>query len=70
MVYFKENYNFPKFQEVQHFPGEVQQLIPMETYRAYDFHEGVGSGPLPPSPFGSRHVTVCDYTEMKKKTGN
>ena len=31
---------------------------------------GVGSGPLPPYPFGSGHVRVCDYKEMKKQTGN
>ena len=65
MVYFKENYNFPRFQwaRVQHlpegsnfFPGEgVQLLIPMGTYRTCEI-PGVGGwgGPLPPSR--SAHV--------------
>ena len=63
MVYFKEYYNFPRFQwaGVQHLPegsnffsGEgVQLLIPMGTYRTCD----IPGGPDPsPPPSGSAHV--------------
>ena len=43
----EENYSFPRFQEVQHFPGGgptfpvgVQMLIPIETYMTCDFPRG------------------------------
>ena len=49
MVYFMENYNFPRFQEgptfqglgIQHFQkGYVQLLIPLENYKTCDFSVG------------------------------
>ena len=55
MVYFKENNNFLRFQGgsnifkwVQHFPGGVQLLIAMETYRTFDFPGGPDPCPGPP----------------------
>ena len=57
MVYFKENYNFPRFQRgsnifqggegVQLFPGGVYILICIETHRTCDFPGGSRS-PIPP----------------------
>ena len=67
MVYFKENYNFTRFQGgggggggVQSIPGGggrglgVQILI-LETHRTFFFQEGVRTL-YPPS--GSAHVTI------------
>ena len=49
MVYFKENYNFSRFQRGAGptFSRGVQVLISIETYRIYDF-PGEGSRPLSP----------------------
>ena len=61
MIYFKENYNFPRyrgggggggggfniFKGGQIFSREVQLLIPMETYRTCDFPRGFWT-PCPP----------------------
>ena len=49
MVYFKENYNFTRFQG-----GGVQMLI-LETHRTFDFP---GGGPDPLSPLW---ILMCDH---------
>ena len=58
--FFKENYNFTRFQRGQHFPGVrggggSQMLISIETHRTCDFSGGGGGGggvrtPYPPPP--------------------
>ena len=69
MVYFKENYNFPRFQEVQHFPGEVQLPSPMETYIELIYYfQGGGGGVWTPCPLSL--LDPCDYKEVKVRTGN
>ena len=69
MVYFKENYNFPRFQRgfnifsrggVQLFlgGGGSNCLFPIEAHITCVFP--VGSGPLaPPPPSGSVHAIFC-----------
>ena len=61
MVYFKENYNFPRFRGgggVQPIPGGwglgVQMLI-LETHRTFDFPGG-GADPLSPL-----WIRTCDH---------
>ena len=67
MVYFKENYNFPRFQSGPTFsrgggsnifqgdPTFSRGVLMLETHRTCDF-PGVVSGPL--SPSGSAHVYI------------
>ena len=74
MIYFKENYNFLRFQWGSIiFRGGgpnfsrgcgVQMLISIETYRICDFP----GGPGPPYPSGSAHVynrSTCDIQIFK-----
>ena len=57
MVYFKENYNCPKFQGVQHFPWRSNcHAIPMETYRTCYF-PGVIQTPIESFVIGGPTLT-------------
>ena len=55
MVYFKENYNFTRFQGWGVGAGLGVQMLILETHRTFDFP---GGGPDPLSPSGSAHVTI------------
>ena len=58
MVYFKENYTFPRFQRGSNFfQGGVKMLISIETHRTYD---SPGGGLDPLSPSGSVYGLEAD----------
>ena len=73
MVYFKENYNFPRFQRgsnifsregVQLFLGGSNFLFPIESHITCVFPGGPGPlppppPPPPPPPSGSVHAIFC-----------
>ena len=72
MVYFKENYTFPRFQHFLRvgggggptfFPlgggGGPKMLISIETYRTYDFPGGEGLDHLSPSEYAHDLNVTC-----------
>ena len=81
MVYFIENYNFPRFQRAStFFPGGggggggrdptfsrgIQLLIPYRLPYNLCFSRGGGSGPLPPPPKDQRMQYLDQLDDVTK----